>query len=246
MQQVIFGIHPIINLLKYNPLSCKRIFISKNRKHTTQIAELFYYIKKYDITTKKVCKTWLDKQTNNHVHQGIIAYITQKLYYHQNHITSLLTKITSPLILILDNITDPHNLGACIRSAVAAKVNIIILPKHSSAKINSVVTKISCGAIHMIPIIYVSNINNIIVLLKKYKINIIGADGHSNTIIYDYHLQYPICLIVGSENKGIRQSIKKQCDILCKIPLSEKINSLNVSVATGIFLFEIIRQKNFK
>ncbi|QJC30368.1 23S rRNA (guanosine(2251)-2'-O)-methyltransferase RlmB [Enterobacteriaceae endosymbiont of Neohaemonia nigricornis] len=246
MEDIIFGIHPIISLLKNNPKICKKLFILKNKKKSKIIQQLFCYIKKYNICIQQVDKKWLDKQTHNRVHQGLLAYIIHKKHYQQNDIMYLLNKLKNPFILILDNITDQHNIGACIRSAVAANINIIIIPKHFTAKINAVARKTSCGTTELVPIIFVKNIIQILILFKKHNINIIGTDSTSNNLIYNYHFTYPLCLIIGSEHKGIRPLIKKKCDIICSIPTFNNVESLNVSVATGIILFEIIRQNNIK
>ncbi|WP_168895072.1 23S rRNA (guanosine(2251)-2'-O)-methyltransferase RlmB [Enterobacteriaceae endosymbiont of Donacia tomentosa] len=245
MKDVIFGIHTILNILKTNPLLVKKIFILNSKKISNKIKELFFYIKKYNVLLYKVDKKWLDKKTNNSIHQGIMGIIDIIKPFNEKDINHLIKKFKKPLILILDHITDPHNLGACIRSAVAAKVNMIILPKNRSAKINATVKKISCGTSENIPIIFVKNLIKVINLLKIYKIYVIGGDNKKKNIIFNYKLDYPICLIMGSEDKGISPIIKKNCDELFAIPMFNNVNSLNISVATGIFLFEIMRQNYF-
>ncbi|QJC29030.1 23S rRNA (guanosine(2251)-2'-O)-methyltransferase RlmB [Enterobacteriaceae endosymbiont of Plateumaris rustica] len=246
MEDIIFGIYPVINLLKNNPSLFKKIYILNNKKITNKIKEIFIYINKYNIPYYMVKKQWLNKKTNNHVHQGILGIIfLKKSKYHKNDILKIIKKFKKPFILMLDRITDPQNFGACIRTAVAAKINIIILSKHHSSKLNSTVRKISCGTSEMLPIIFVNSLIQIINLLKNNNITIIGTDNKSKNIIYDKKIYLPICLIMGSENKGIRPIIKNNCDILLSIPLFNNINSLNVSVSTGIFLFEIIRQNLF-
>ncbi|QJC33254.1 23S rRNA (guanosine(2251)-2'-O)-methyltransferase RlmB [Enterobacteriaceae endosymbiont of Donacia clavipes] len=246
MENIIFGIYSIINVLKENPISLKRIFILNSKKKTNKIKELLFYANKHNINVHKVSKKWLNKKTSNSIHQGCIGFINKTKSFNEKDIINIINITKKILILILDRITDPHNFGACIRSAVAAKVSMIILPKNYSVKINATVKKVSCGTSENIPIIFVKNILNTIKILKKYNIFIIGADNNQkNKIFYNYKLSYPICLIMGSENKGIKSIIKKNCDELFSIPIRNNVNSLNVSVATGIFLFEIIRQNHF-
>ncbi|QJC35247.1 23S rRNA (guanosine(2251)-2'-O)-methyltransferase RlmB [Enterobacteriaceae endosymbiont of Donacia proxima] len=243
MKNIIFGIHPIINMLKKNPLSFKEIFILNSKKKSNNIKELFFYIKKYNINIYKVNKKWLDSKTNNSIHQGCMGVLNKLIFFKENDIINIINFSKKILILVLDRITDPHNLGACIRSAVAFNVNMIILPKKFSAKINATVKKVSCGTSDDIPIIFVKNLVNIIQFLKSLNIFIIGTDNNViNNTIYNYKLKYPICLVMGSENKGIKSIIKNNCDILLSIPMFNNVNSLNVSVATSIFLFEINRQ----
>ncbi|QJC34066.1 23S rRNA (guanosine(2251)-2'-O)-methyltransferase RlmB [Enterobacteriaceae endosymbiont of Donacia cinerea] len=245
MKDIIFGIHSVISILKKNPFCLKKIFILNSKKKSNKIKELFLYINKYNINIYKVSKKWLDKKTNNSIHQGIMAKISIVKSFTEKDIFKIINKSKKILILILDRLTDTHNFGACIRSAVAFGVSMIILPKRHSVKINAIVKKISCGTSEYIPIIFVKNLINIINFLKSNNIYIIGADNNKkNNIIYCNKLKYPICLIIGSEDKGIRFIIKKYCDVLVSIPMFNNLNSLNVSVATGICLFEITRQNN--
>ncbi|QJC34857.1 23S rRNA (guanosine(2251)-2'-O)-methyltransferase RlmB [Enterobacteriaceae endosymbiont of Donacia piscatrix] len=243
MKNIIFGIHPIINMLKTNPLSFERIFILNSKKKSNNIKKLVSYTKKHNICIYKVNKKWLDNKTNNSTHQGCLGILNKLIFFKENDIMNIINLSKKILILILDRITDPHNLGACIRSAAAFNVNMIILPKKHSAKINATVKKVSCGTSNNIPIIFVKNLVNTINFLKSLNIFIIGTDiSLTNNTLFNYRLKYPICLIMGSENKGIKSIIKNNCDILLSIPMSKNINSLNVSVATSIFLFEINRQ----
>ncbi|QJC33657.1 23S rRNA (guanosine(2251)-2'-O)-methyltransferase RlmB [Enterobacteriaceae endosymbiont of Donacia provostii] len=245
MENIIFGIYPIIHIFKKNPVILKKIFILKNKKKSDRIKELFLYIKKYNVYVYYVNKKWLDQKTNNSVHQGCMAIINKLKHFKEKDIKNMINFSKKNLILILDRITDPHNLGACIRTAVAFNVNMIILPKKNSVKINATVKKVSCGTSDIIPIIFVTNLVNIIKFLKSLNVYIIGTDNKLiNNTIYNCKLQYPICLIMGSENKGIKSIIKNNCDILISIPMFNNLNSLNVSVATGIFLFEINRQNS--
>ncbi|QJC36059.1 23S rRNA (guanosine(2251)-2'-O)-methyltransferase RlmB [Enterobacteriaceae endosymbiont of Donacia cincticornis] len=243
MKNIIFGIHPILNMLKTKPSSFKEIFILNSKKKSNKIKELFFYVKKYNINIHKVDKKWLNNKTHNSVHQGCMGFLNKLTFFKEKDIKNIINFSKKIFILVLDRITDPHNLGACIRSAVAFNVNMIILPKKYSAKINATVKKVSCGTSDNIPIIFVKNLVNIIKFLKSFNIFIVGTDTNLvNNTIYNYKLKYPICLVMGSENKGIKSIIKKNCDILLSIPTSNNVNSLNVSVATSIFLFEINKQ----
>jgi tRNA G18 (ribose-2'-O)-methylase SpoU len=150
------------------------------------------------------------------------------------------------IILILDQITDPHNLGAIVRSAVCLGADGIVIPRHNTAEVNHTVMKTSSGAVNYISIAKETNLTNAILFLKNNGYWIAGTDLQTNKIIYETDFKIPLALIIGSEGSGMRDNLKKQCDILVRIPMAGKIGSLNASVSAGIVLYEIFRQKNIK
>jgi 23S rRNA (guanosine2251-2'-O)-methyltransferase len=176
--------------------------------------------------------------------QGVVALKQDFKFSTLDEIISLSKKTSLPLLLILDEIQDPHNVGAILRSAECSGVNGVILTKHNSATITSTVTKTSAGATEHLKICQVNNLSQTIDELKEKGFWIVGSslENAKNYNEVDYKL--PIALIVGNEEKGIRKLTASKCDFLVKIPMSGKIQSLNVSVATGILLFEILRQRN--
>ena len=175
--------------------------------------------------------------------QGVIALKQDFKFSSLDEILSESKKTSLPLILILDEIQDPHNVGAILRSAECSGVNGVILTKHNSATITSTVTKVSAGATEHLKICQVNNLSQTIDELKEKGFWIVGSslENAKNYTEVDYKI--PIALIVGNEEKGIRKLTASKCDFLVKIPMSGKIQSLNVSVATGILLFEILRQR---
>ncbi len=239
----LYGFNTIKNLIKYKSEYIKKIFLlKKNNKKFIKITKILN-IKKisYKIVNKKFFKKF-----NLFNHQGIISYIKRKKIFSSsvNKLISFIKKKKKHFFLILDRITDPYNLGSCIRTAVAANIDAIIISKHNSVSIeNNIVHKVSVGSIYKIFIITINNIKNIIKLLHKYNFLILGTDLNSKKSIYgvNYNMYNSIALIFGSENKGIKKKIKEKCDFLLRIPI-KKINSLNVSVSIGIIIFEIMRQ----
>jgi 23S rRNA (guanosine2251-2'-O)-methyltransferase len=175
--------------------------------------------------------------------QGVIALKQDFRFSSLDEILSLTKKSTLPLILILDEIQDPHNVGAILRSAECSGVNGVILTKHNSATITSTVTKVSAGATEHLKICQVNNLSQTIDELKEKGFWIVGSSLENAKNITEVDYKIPIALIVGNEEKGIRKLTASKCDFLVKIPMSGKIQSLNVSVATGILLFEILRQR---
>nr|WP_241974174.1 23S rRNA (guanosine(2251)-2'-O)-methyltransferase RlmB [Candidatus Pantoea edessiphila] len=178
-------------------------------------------------------------------HQGILATIKYINQYSENFLKNIIDDVKKPLLLVLDCITDPHNLGACIRTADAAGVNAVIVPKNRSASLNETVQKVSSGAAAHVPLIRVTNISRTLCLLQKHNILVVGTTNTSESNLYQKKLNLPLALVMGSESTGIRYLTRKYCDELVSIPMYGCISSLNVSVATGICLFEIMRQEKF-
>jgi len=196
------------------------------------------------ISLLKTEKNKLDRLANSEKHQGIVAEIILPPLPGQEALIEFITKISSsPLILMLDSIQDPRNLGACLRSANAAGVDCVVINKDGSAPINAVVHKSSAGAINQLKIFQVTNLSRTIKSLQAQELWVIGLDGEVKTSIYDINFIDPTVIVIGSEGKGLRQLIKKTCDQLAQIPMIGNVESLNVSVATGIVLFEGRRQR---
>lgn len=175
--------------------------------------------------------------------QGIAAIAPSFKYYELEELLGLITEKTNPLILILESIQDVHNLGALLRTADCAGVDGVVITRHNSAPINEVAIKVSAGAVNHLKICFVNNLVNTIEQLKKSKFWIVGSslEGAHNYTEVDY--DFPLALLVGNEEKGIRKLTAEKCDLLVKIPMRGMIQSLNVSVATGVLLFEILRKR---
>ncbi len=242
-----YGINTIKNLILYKKKYINKIFLCLNKKNIKLLNLKKIIINEkisFQILNKYIFKKKFKKF--NFIHQGIIALVKNKLFNNNNEKKLLYIIKNKKLnnLLILDNINSPYNLGSCIRTAVAANIDCIIVSKNNSVSIeNNIVHKISNGAIYKILIFEVLSIYKIIIFLKLYNFKIIGTCINSKKNLYDINfLNYKnYALILGSEKNGIKLSIKKKCDILLNIPIF-KINSLNVSVAYGIIIFEILRQ----
>ncbi|MFI4819003.1 MAG: 23S rRNA (guanosine(2251)-2'-O)-methyltransferase RlmB [Enterobacterales bacterium] len=244
MFEIIYGINTIKEVFKKHPdiLICIYLFKKKNNSRLIKLIKKIYK-KGINITVNnnKFIKNKIYKKS----HQGIAALVKNKTKNNENILLNILKKRKNILILILDGIKDPRNLGACLRCAEATGVDIVILPKNRSAPINSIAKKVSSGSIYNLKIIKVINISRTLILLKKYKIFIVGSITNSINNIYKIKLSGSLALVIGSEDKGLRDLTKKNCDILVSIPMLGCISSLNVSVATGVCLFEIIRKRIF-
>ncbi|WP_428087071.1 23S rRNA (guanosine(2251)-2'-O)-methyltransferase RlmB [Candidatus Thioglobus sp.] len=239
----IFGFHAIQAQLDCAPEGFVGVFILDNRndQRATQITAQFEQL---DIQVIKANKRQLDKLTKNQTHQGIAAQILLPTLPNQDELISFVSRFEHhALILILDSIQDPRNLGACLRSANAAGVDCVVINKDGSAPINALVHKTSAGALNQLKIFQVTNLARTIKALQEENIWVVGLDGATDTAIYQIDLTAPIALIMGTEGKGLRQLTKQCCDQLALIPMQGNVESLNVSVATGISLFEASRQR---
>lgn len=243
MSHTVYGIHAIEALLSLSPERIIEVYIAKGREDKRLMA-LIHELEQIALPVKVANKQWLDEKSNKGVHQGILALVKAAKSYQENDIPLLIKQSGEPFILILDGVTDPHNLGACIRTADAAGVDFIIVPKDRSAPLNPTVQKVACGATENVPVVRVTNLARTMRMLKEdYQIWIIGTAGETDKTLYQTQLSGPIALVMGSEGEGMRRLTKEHCDELVSIPMSGSVSSLNVSVATGISLFEIVRQK---
>jgi len=179
-------------------------------------------------------------------HQGIVAEVKVQQAGNETALESLLTHIEeAPFLLILDGVQDPHNLGACLRSAEAAGVHAVIAPKDNACGLTATVRKVSSGASEQIPFILVTNLARTLRQLQDNGVWVVGtALHHSSRSIYETDLKGPLALVLGAEERGIRRLTAETCDSLIHIPMAGSVESLNVSVATGICLFEALRQRN--
>ena len=241
----IYGFHSIESLLNSNPERVLKVFIQSGR-NDGRMSKITSLLSNLKINLLKIDKKELDRLVKGELHQGIIAEILFPSFPGQEALIDFITNLPSkPLILILDSIQDPRNLGACLRSANAAGVDCVVVNKDGSAPINSVVYKTSAGAINQLKIFQVTNLVRTIKALQSKELWVVGldVDGSVKTSIYDVNLSDPIVIVMGTEGKGLRQLIKKTCDQLAQIPMIGNVKSLNVSVATGIALFEGRRQR---
>ncbi len=189
-------------------------------------------------------RQWLDEKADGAVHQGIVARVKPGRQYGENDLPDLLAAHAQPFLLILDGVTDPHNLGACLRSADAAGVHAVIVPKDRSAQLNATAKKVACGAAESVPLIRVTNLARTMRLLQEENVWIVGTAGEADHTLYQSKMTGPLALVMGAEGEGMRRLTREHCDELISIPMVGSVSSLNVSVATGICLFEAVRQRS--
>ncbi|MGN1033723.1 MAG: 23S rRNA (guanosine(2251)-2'-O)-methyltransferase RlmB [Intestinibacter sp.] len=235
------GRNPIIEALR-SDRAIDKIMISNSSKEGS-IKKIIGMAKEKNIVIQYVDKHKLDEISTSHSHQGVIAVVSDYKYYELNDLLEIANKKgEDPFFIILDEITDPHNLGTIIRTADAVGAHGVIIPKRRSVHITSVVAKASAGAVEYVPVCKVTNIVNTIKQLKKEGLWIAAADMDGE-VFYEQNLTGPIGLVIGSEGFGVSRLVKQNCDFVVKMPMIGNVSSLNASVAGGILLYEIFRQR---
>lgn len=241
--QKIFGIHAVESLLERSPEKVIQLFLQKNRQDK-KFNHIEKNAKRQGIALQIVDKKKMDDWVKGN-HQGIIAEVkVQDAIMNENQLLELAENKDDLFLLILDGVTDPHNLGACLRTADAAGVDAVVVPKDRSVSLTPVVRKVACGAAETVPLVKVTNLARYLSQLKECNVWIIGTAGEATEHIYETNFSGSVALVMGAEGSGMRRLTREHCDQLIKIPMAGSVSSLNVSVATGVCLFEIVRQKN--
>ncbi|MFK8012836.1 MAG: 23S rRNA (guanosine(2251)-2'-O)-methyltransferase RlmB [Marinicellaceae bacterium] len=238
----IFGIHALESAISQHPENIVQIVVVQNSRNP-RLDNVVTAARNLGLQLSFEKLQYLNKHCKER-HQGIIALIKVPKLPDESDLKSDINSVESPLILILDNIEDPRNLGACLRSADAAGVDMVIFPKHKSAGLTPVAKKTAAGAAETLKIYQVTNIVKSLEILKDNGVWIAGTDlADDSTPIYQADFKGSIGIVLGNEGKGIRPLVRKHCDFLIHIPMYGSVQSLNVSVATGITLFEAMRQR---
>ena len=251
--EYVYGIHAVDGLLRSKPRSVQPLWIQQGRQDK-RINALLELAQNQGVPVARQSRQDLDTRVDGR-HQGVVAEVLPGPQgaqsqggnqWTQKQLLSYLDALQAPaLLLVLDGVTDPHNLGACLRSADAAGVDAVIVPKDRSADLTPTVRKVACGAAEVVPFVRVTNLSRALEALKERGIWIYGAAGEAEKTIYDSNLQGPMALVMGAEGSGLRRLTRENCDFLVKLPMAGLVSSLNVSVATGVCLFEAVRQRNF-
>lgn len=231
---IIYGKNPIKEAI-FKERKIYRLYLDDKFKDR----QFLDFLSQREIDVIKVSKDKLNELSNNAIHQGVVADVSDYQYYDLEQVYQ---QNKTNRFIILDEITDPHNLGAILRTAEAAGIDAIIVSKRQQAPLNATVAKVSSGAIEHVPVIAVSNLNNTILKLKKMNFIIVGTDGSADISYQEMPKEQNIAVILGSEGSGIRPLVKSNCDLLVKIPMYGKINSLNVSVAGALLMYEMIKK----
>jgi len=241
-KSIIEGRNPVLEALK-SSRDIDKILIQEGEKEGS-IKKIIALAKEKKIPIQFVDKKKLNQISTSHSHQGVIAYCAAHEYYDIEEVLERAREKGENLFLIiLDEITDPHNLGSILRTADATGVHGVIIPKRRSVGLTATVAKTSAGAIEYVPVVKVSNLAATIDKLKELGVWFYGADMDGDREYYQCDMKGDIALVIGSEGKGISRLVKEKCDFLVRIPMKGKVSSLNASVAASILMYEVLRQK---
>jgi 23S rRNA (guanosine2251-2'-O)-methyltransferase len=239
--RVLFGFHAITVRLKTAPKSVIELHVEANRRDA-RMRSFVDRAREADIKIVETDGERLDKMAGTTRHQGVVARVEAvAMPYSLDEVVEAIEG--PPLLLILDGVTDPHNLGACLRVADGAGAHAIVAPKDHAVGVNATVAKVASGAAETVPYIMVTNLARTLNELKDFDIRIIGTSDDAEHTLYDLDLTGPIAFVLGSEGDGMRQLTRKTCAQLVRIPMAGAVESLNVSVAAGVCLFEALRQR---
>ncbi|MWV12247.1 23S rRNA (guanosine(2251)-2'-O)-methyltransferase RlmB [Pseudomonas sp. L-22-4S-12] len=241
----VYGVHAVEALLRHHPKRVKQLWLAESR-HDPRVQTLVELAGQNRVAVGHKDRRELDEWAEG-VHQGVVAEVSPSQVWGEAMLEELLDRREGPpLLLVLDGVTDPHNLGACLRTADAAGALAVIVPKDKSATLNATVRKVACGAAEVIPLVAVTNLARTLEKLQQRGLWLVGTAGEAEQELYQQDLTGPTVLIMGAEGKGMRRLTRDHCDYLVKLPMSGSVSSLNVSVATGVCLFEAVRQRQAK
>ncbi|WP_312958518.1 23S rRNA (guanosine(2251)-2'-O)-methyltransferase RlmB [Stutzerimonas nitrititolerans] len=238
----VYGLHAVEALLRHHPKRVKQVWLAEGRgdPRVRVLLELAEQARvRVGQCERREMDAWVDG-----VHQGVVAEVSPSQVWGEAMLEELLDRAEGPpLLLVLDGVTDPHNLGACLRTADAAGALAVIVPKDKAATLNATVRKVACGAAEVVPLVAVTNLARSLEKLQQRGLWVVGTAGEAEQVIYAQDLTGPTVLVMGAEGKGMRRLTREHCDFLVRLPMAGSVSSLNVSVATGVCLFEALRQR---
>ena len=238
----IYGVHAVEALLRHHPKRVKQVWLAESRQDP-RIQALLALAAESRVSVGNCERREMDAWVEG-VHQGVVAEVSPSQVWGEAMLEELLDRSEGvPLLLVLDGVTDPHNLGACLRTADAAGALAVIVPKDKSATLNATVRKVACGAAEVIPLVAVTNLARTLEKLQQRGLWLVGTAGEAEQELYQQDMTGPTVLVMGAEGKGMRRLTREHCDYLVRLPMAGSVSSLNVAVAAGVCLFEAVRQR---
>jgi len=242
---VAYGIHAVRVLLARAPQRVRQVWLSASREAAVRLQELRVLAAQAGVSLAEADDAQLERLAGGERHQGVAAELLPRADDPETLLEEALESVAgvAPLLLVLDGVTDPHNLGACLRSADAAGVAAVIVPRDRAAGLTPVVRKVAAGAAETVPLVQVVNLARTLRELKERGVWLVGTSDDASRTLYDVDLRGPTALVLGAEGLGLRRLTREACDELVSIPMAGAVESLNVSVATGVALYEAVRQR---
>ncbi len=242
-RELVYGINPVFSALETSPDKITSAWIAKGRVEDRRVARIAEELETAGVRVQQALPHFLDEKTEGGVHQGVVIEMLCEPPLNEHDLEDLVEshKADRQLYLILDGVTDPHNLGACIRSAWAAGASAVIVPRDRSASLTPVARKTAAGGAQNVPFVEVTNLARTLDMLRDHEIEVVGLAGEGSSDIFDYKFKKQTAIVMGSEESGMRRLTREKCDTIVKIPMAKGVESLNVSVAAGISLFECVR-----
>jgi 23S rRNA (guanosine2251-2'-O)-methyltransferase len=242
-RNLVYGLHAVNAALERAPERVLEVWVAQLRDDA-RARELKERAERAGVHVHAATAESLAKLVGDVVHQGAVAAMRPLKPWDEHDLTEFLGRLTvDPVLLVLDGVTDPHNLGACLRTADAAGAHAVVIPKDRAATVDGVARKVAAGAAEFVPVATVTNLARTLGVLKERGIWVVGTDGEAEKPLYTADLKRPLALVLGAEGSGMRRLTRDKCDFLVRIPMAGHMQSLNVSVAAGIALFEVLRQR---
>lgn len=242
-RQRVFGLHTVRHLLTHHPERVLSVWMQEGEE-SPRIREILDLARHHGISVQIASGKTLERLADNPRHQGVVVDTKALPLYRERDLESLLESCAAPpLILALDGVQDPQNLGACLRAADGAGVDVVIVPGHRGSPVTATARKVASGGAETVPIVTEGNLANLLRRLKDLGVWIVGLDADAGESLFAADLSGPLCLVLGAEDQGLRALTAKLCDRRLRIPMAGRVESLNVAVSAGICLFEVRRQR---
>lgn len=241
--EFVFGLHAVSAALRHQPESVQELWVDRTRRDRA-LVQIRALAAEHGIPLQEVHRRELDRLIPSARHQGVVARTIQPQGARETDLEALLDAVAQPLLLVLDGVQDPHNLGACLRTADAAGAHAVIAPADRAVGLTATARKVASGAAESVPFVQVTNLARTLEQLKKRGIWFAGLTGEGEQSLYQLDCNVPLGLVLGAEGSGLRRLTREHCDWLVRIPMSGQVESLNVSVAAGVALYEAVRQRS--
>jgi 23S rRNA (guanosine2251-2'-O)-methyltransferase len=246
MADLIFGLHAVQAVLHSRPTDIRRAWVLKGRDDSA-LQSILETLSQYGVSVEACARQRLDDKVEGN-HQGIVVEAKSAPVKDEDWLLARLGQLQAageaPFLLVLDQVQDPHNLGACLRSADAVGVHAVVAPKDRSATLTATARKVACGAAETVPFVQVTNLARTLRSLKDEQLWVVGLAGEADAELWNTRLDGPLAVVMGAEGKGLRRLTREHCDAIASLPMHGLVDSLNVSVTTGVVLYEALRQRS--